>query len=153
MCNLEPSSSSSQIPSSIKLTQRYDRSKLSAIAQKAVKTFSKTILKTHPPVSSESPQLTPHHSGKKHCQIDEPRIADTCVYTYTALQSHSITNLKSSMVINKLYYFAGGGFRSHALKEHWNLCAEPCRRLPEYEINLVIYPLAPNSPLHTHYSI
>ncbi|CAD6445803.1 c65ff521-0ca1-442d-b209-243a8ded2068-CDS [Sclerotinia trifoliorum] len=141
MSNLEPSH---QTSSSIKLTQRDDRSSLSSISQKAIKTFSKTILKTHPPVPSGSPQLTPHHSTKKHCQITEHQIADTYIYTYTSLSPPSSPS--SRIVLDKLYYFAGGGFRSGALKEHWALCAELCRKLPEYQINLVSYPLAPNSP-------
>ncbi|KAB8288109.1 hypothetical protein EYC80_010242 [Monilinia laxa] len=148
MSNLEPSDVEPipQASSSIKLTQRHDRSKLSVVAQKAIKTFAKTILKTHPPVPSGSPQLTPHHSTKKHCQITEHRIADTYIYTYTALQAPPPTDQKSRVALDKLYYFAGGGFRSGALKEHWALCAELCKQLPEYEINIVSYPLAPNSP-------
>ncbi|KAJ8059253.1 hypothetical protein OCU04_012219 [Sclerotinia nivalis] len=141
MSNLEPSP---QTSSSIKLTQRHDRSSLSTMAQKAVKTFSKTILKTHPPLPSGSPQLTPHHSTKKHCQITEHKIADTYIYIFKSLSPP--TSPKSRIVLDKLYYFAGGGFRSGALKEHWSLCAELCKKLPEYQINLVSYPLAPNSP-------
>ncbi|APA09113.1 hypothetical protein SS1G_03007 [Sclerotinia sclerotiorum 1980 UF-70] len=145
MSNLE---SSQQTSSSIKLTQREDRSSLSSISQKAIKTFSKTILKTHPPLPSGSPQLTPHHSTKKHCQITEHQIADTYIYTFSSLSPPSSPSASPSsrIILDKLYYFAGGGFRSGALKEHWTLCAELCRKLPEYQINLVSYPLAPNSP-------
>ncbi|TGO13553.1 hypothetical protein BTUL_0068g00250 [Botrytis tulipae] len=147
MTNLEPSHSAPT--SSIKLTQRHDRSTLSVVAQKAIKTFSETILKTHPPFPSGSPQLTPHHSVKKHCRITEHHIADTYIYTFSSLSTpppSPSTEQKSPVVLDKLYYFAGGGFRSGALKEHWTLCAELSKKLPEYEINIVSYPLAPSSP-------
>jgi acetyl esterase/lipase len=47
---------------------------------------------------------------------------------------------------NNLYYFAGGGFRGAPTKEHWLLCAELCRSLPDYQVHLISYPLAPNNP-------
>ncbi|KAM0171283.1 hypothetical protein ACHAPC_008555 [Botrytis cinerea] len=147
MSNLEPSHLAST--SSIKLTQRHDRSTLNVVAQKAIKTFSETILKTHPPFPSGSAQLTPHQSIEKHCRITEHQIADTYIYTFSPLSTpppSPSTQQKPQAVLDKLYYFAGGGFRSGALKEHWSLCAELCKKLPEYEINIVSYPLAPSSP-------
>ncbi|KAK6591679.1 esterase [Botrytis cinerea] len=129
MSNLEPSHLAST--SSIKLTQRHDRSTLNVVAQKAIKTFSETILKTHPPFPSGSAQLTPHHSIEKHCRITEHQIADTYIYTFSPLSTpppSPSTQQKPQAVLDKLYYFAGGGFRSGAFERALD------------------YPLAPSSP-------
>ncbi len=48
--------------------------------------------------------------------------------------------------VHRIFYFAGGGFRDTPSKEHWLLCAELADNLPEYEFNVVSYPLASDSP-------
>lgn len=70
-------------------------------------------------------------------------------WIYTLLPLGSGGEKKKPGVPHKLYYFAGGGFRGPANKEHWALCAELCLKLPQYEINLVSYPLVPESPAST----
>lgn len=91
---------------------------------------------------AESPQLTPHHSShsSRVCNIKEINIEDTWIYSFS-LPSNPVPKKN-----HKIYYFAARGFRGAPTNEHWGLCSELCNQLPHYEINLVSYPLVPNSP-------
>lgn len=91
--------------------------------------------------------MTPHKAAEKICHIEEALVEETWIYTLLPLGSGG--EKKKPGVPHKLYYFAGGGFRGPANKEHWALCAELCLKLPQYEINLVSYPLVPESPAST----
>jgi acetyl esterase/lipase len=101
------------------------------------------ILKAGEPLPAGSPKLKPHYTshGSRICEIKETFIADTWIYSYSCLTSELNTAKK-----HKIYYFSGGGFRGGPTKEHWTLCAELCTQLPDHEVNLVSYPLVPNSP-------
>lgn len=129
------------VQSSIRVRYEEDRSTANAAVQHIVKPFASLILRAHTEPGG-SPRLTPHKNAQKTCKILESRTADTWVYRFINPQESEIpVDAK-----HKLYYFAGGGFRGVPEKEHWVLCAELCMRLPEYEIDLISYPLAPNSP-------
>lgn len=74
------------------------------------------------------------------CQVTELQVEDTWIYSFSS------TSAEPTKKLHKIFYFAGGGFRGVPTKQHWALCAEFSRQLPEYEINLVSYPLVPNTP-------
>jgi acetyl esterase/lipase len=46
----------------------------------------------------------------------------------------------------RLYYFAGGGWQMSPSLQHWKLCVELARKLPNISISVASYPLAPNCP-------
>ena len=92
------------------------------------------------------PWLPETHSPQICIQIlsyNRISVEDTWVYKFSRSQVDVATKIPEPK--HKLYYFAGGGFRQVATKEHWLLCAEICSTLPEYEVNLVSYPLAPGN--------
>jgi acetyl esterase/lipase len=128
--------------SSIRVRYEEHRSVANAAAQHIAKPFASLILRPGSEEPVGSPRLTPHKNAQKRCKIQESQIADTWIYTFkNPLEPEPHVEAK-----HKLYYFAGGGFRGVPEKEHWVFCAELCTKLPEYEINLISYPLAPNSP-------
>lgn len=128
--------------SSIRITRQENRSAANAAAQHIIKPFASLILRPGDNEPRGSPRLTPHKHAKKICKIRESQTVDTWLYTF----ENPVESQPRARAAHKLYYFAGGGFRGVPEKEHWLLCAELGMKLPEYEINLVSYPLAPNSP-------
>jgi len=133
--------------SSIRVDRRDYRSTLDAATQAVLKPFASLILKPPQTTYSGSPRLTPHKTAEKTCRIEETSVEDIWIYTLLPLDSGG--EKRRTGIPHKLYYFAGGGFRGPANKEHWALCSEICSKLPQYEINLVSYPLVPESPAST----
>lgn len=126
----------------IHVDHRESCSGANAALQHFIKPFASLLSRgpKHPP---GSPKLTPPKSAYKSCRIIEYQLEDTWVYKFSRSQVDVATKIPEPK--HKLYYFAGGGFRQVATKEHWLLCAEICSKLPEYEVNLVSYPLAPGN--------
>ncbi|KAG9243780.1 alpha/beta hydrolase fold-domain-containing protein [Calycina marina] len=138
--------------SSIIVDHRTSHSLPSSAIQSILKPFGNIILKAGKPLPAGSPQLKPYHSSSRKVHIEETRILDTYIYVFTntadsTSKSPALLDAKEP-VKRKLYYFAGGGFRGAPTDQHWSLCAELSTQLPQYSINLVSYPLAPNSPAH-----
>lgn len=129
---------------SIKIEHRESRSAANHALLKVIDAFSSIIMKPGDSFPMGSPQLIPHKSALKSCRIKEYQIEDCWLYRFSKLDATAAEENDSFR--NRLFYFAGGGFRGVPTKEHWLLCAELCTNLPEYEVNLVSYPLAPNSP-------
>ena len=136
--------STSTTESSIKIEHRGSRSVANHALLKVVDTFRSVIMKPADPLPKGSPQLTPHKSAYKACKIREYQVASCYLYGFS--RSEIPPGEDAGSPRHRLFYFAGGGFRGAPTKEHWLLCAELCINLPEYEVNLVSYPLAPNSP-------
>ncbi|KAK2623542.1 hypothetical protein QTJ16_007096 [Diplocarpon rosae] len=130
--------------SSIRVENRQGRSVANAAAQHLIKPFAPLILKPGDRQPAGSPRLTPHPSADGRCTIREWQKADTWIYTFSQVGEREGELV--SRPRHLIYYFAGGGFRGAPTKEHWLFCAELCQQLPEYQINLISSPLAPNSP-------
>jgi acetyl esterase/lipase len=142
----DPESQLVDFMSSIKVDRREYRSITSMATQSIIKIVAALLVKPGSASSAGSPRLTPHKSAEKSCRIQESQVEETWIYTFS---NKNVENVEKPGAAHKLYYFAGGGFRQVAAKLQWILCAELCSKLPEYEINLVSYPLAPNSPAST----
>jgi hypothetical protein len=134
----------SQPTSSIKVDHQEPRSFPNAAIQGLITPFGDLILKAPPPAPEGSPQLTLHKSAYKQCHIREWKLEDIWMYTFSNSDASAMQQQRN--VAHQLYYFAGGGFRGTGSKEYWQLCAELCLGLPEYEVNVVSYPLTPNNP-------
>jgi len=143
MNNQRPTVATEPTPS-IRVDHRDYRSTLEAATQALLKPFASLILKPPQTTYSGSPRLTPHKTAQKTCRVEEKSVEEMWIYTFSPLDARG-----ERAVPHKLYYFAGGGFRGPANKEHWALCAELCLKLPQHEINLVSYPLVPESPAST----
>lgn len=130
---------------SIRVDHRDSRSIASTAVQKLVKSISAFIFRPKPPQPEGSPLLVLHKSAEKICHIHKAQIEGIWIYIFSNPSSKKNTDEPN----HNLFYFAGGGFRDPASKEHWLLCAEMCLKLPQYVINLVSYPLAPNNTAQT----
>ncbi|TVY73164.1 Esterase [Lachnellula suecica] len=126
--------------SSIRVDVRDSRSTPNLTLQLVIKSISSFILREKSPHPEGSPPLTPPKSAEKVCRISKAQIEDIWIYTFADPARKDSKEAKCN-----LYYFAGGGFSGPATKEHWMFCAAMCLKLPEYNINLVSYPLAPNN--------
>jgi acetyl esterase/lipase len=131
--------------SSIKVDHRDSRSTYNSVLQKVVKSVSALFLKDGPAHPEGSPLLVPHRSAEKICHIRKAQVEGIWIYAFAKPGAGA----KSINPKHNLYYFAGGGFRAPAFKEHWLLCAEMCLKLPQYVIHLVSYPLGPNNAAPT----
>jgi acetyl esterase/lipase len=130
---------------SLKVEHRDSRSAYNSVLQKIIKSVSVFILKDGPPQPEGSPLLVPHKSAEKICHIRKAQVEGVWIYTFAKPGAAEIAAKQK----RNLYYFAGGGFRGPASKEHWLLCAEMCLKLPQYVIHLVSYPLGPNNTAPT----
>lgn len=130
--------------STIRIEYKKHRSTPNAVIQKIISTFSSTILKPGNPLPFGSPKLVPHKSAFRRCRIEELHFEESWIYRFS--ESDIPEDKKGASQRHRLYYFSGGGFRGAPTKEHWLFCAELCKCLPDYEVHLVSYPLAPNSP-------
>lgn len=128
---------------SITVDHRESRSGPNAAVQKIISLFSSMILKPGDAQPTGSPRLTIPDAAYKECRICEYQVEETWIYRLSKKEESEESQKPSR---HKLYFFAGGGFRGVPTKEHWLLCSEFCSKLSEYEVNLVSYPLAPNSP-------
>ena len=127
----------------IKIDHRESRSGPNHAVQKIIKVFSSLIMKAGNPEPAGSPRLTVPDAASKQCRISEYQVEE--IYLYRLERETEIEESPKSKT-HRTYFFAGADFRAKPTKEHWQLCSEVCLSLPEYEVNLVSYPLAPNSP-------
>lgn len=135
--------------STIRLDHRTSRSTYNAVLQPVVKMITPLLLFKEGHKQPEgSPELKPHKSAEKLCRITKTQVEGIWIYTF-ANPALRIDSEKSEKPKHNIYYFAGGGFRMPASKEQWTLCTEMCLKLPQYVVNLVSYPLAPNNEAPT----
>lgn len=118
---------------------------------KLLQSATKPVMTRLPPPSKAyppgSPQLGGHKAAKKHCEIRERSVENVYIYDLIPKSSSAKTAEASGEKTSKqLYYFAGGSWRMPPSKEHWALCAELARQLPDTQVSIVSHPLAPNSP-------
>ena len=131
--------------SKIKITHRTDRSSSVLLLQHVIKLLKEQIIKPRKSYSAGSPKLEVHKSIFGTCDVKERVLED--IYIYDILPKHAPTlNDEAEHKKRRLYYFAGGGWSMPPSSQHWNLCAEFAKKLPDMSISLVSYPLAPNSP-------
>ena len=131
--------------SSIKLDSRHDRSIRMAILQTLVKPFRPRLVS--PPKNKKnqfgntpgSPKLTSHPSIHDDVSIKELQVSNVYIYEFSAKLPSNIKYRPK----HDFYYFAGGSFTMPPSKEHWKLCSELAKELPEYRIHIVSSPLAP----------
>ncbi|KAH8765679.1 hypothetical protein BGZ57DRAFT_538606 [Hyaloscypha finlandica] len=129
--------------SSIRVNHR-DYHILDVATQTLLKPFASPIPKPPQITYKGSLRLSPHKTAEKVCRVEETLVDETRIFT---LLSNSSEGEKQRPVVpHKFYCFAGGGFHGPANKEHWAPSAELCSKPPQYEINLVSYPLVPVSP-------
>lgn len=123
----------------IRVDYRESRSIPSAAIQGILKPIGALILKAGDTQPAESPRISPPKRANKKCEVQESQIEDVWIYKLAMVEQ------ERKRAEHKIYYFAGGGFRGPPSKEHWSLCAELANQLPEYEVNVVSYPLAPKN--------
>jgi acetyl esterase/lipase len=130
---------------SIKVTKRTDRSLYMLVLQHLIKPFNARLVKPKKETLAGSQQLEAHKKAWKHCDISERQVEGTWVYDMVA-KEQSRSSPAEKRRRRRVYYFAGGGWAMPPSSEHWVLCAELARKLPDTVISIVSYPLAPNSP-------
>ncbi|KAK4539373.1 hypothetical protein LTR36_011003 [Oleoguttula mirabilis] len=136
----------SHIPT-IKVTKRTDRSLYMLVLQHLLKPFNAQLVKPRKVFPAGSPRLEPHKNARKHCAVQERQVDDIYIYDLTASQTTSKDQEPQEKRQKKrIYYFAGGGWQMPPSSQHWILCAEMAKRIPDSIVSIVSYPLAPNSP-------
>ncbi|KAK5137703.1 hypothetical protein LTR08_007274 [Meristemomyces frigidus] len=132
--------------SSIQITKRDDRSLYMFFAQHLIRLFRTQLIKQGPSFPPGSPSLDVHKSAKKHCEVQERKVDDIYIYDLTAKKPAPDRESPKTRQRKRIYYFAGGGWEAPCSPEHWMLCTELARRIPNTTLSIVSYPLAPNSP-------
>ncbi|KAJ8515483.1 hypothetical protein ONZ45_g7084 [Pleurotus djamor] len=118
-----------------------------------VKPFRPRLVKPKGVFPGGSPRLTKRPKSKNNCEIVE-RLQDElwCYDFVPRMNSPPTSGVKTARTNrpnHRIYYFAGGGFRSPPSGEHWSfvsLLASRPEISAQYDFTLVSYPLAPHSP-------
>ncbi|KAF2170800.1 hypothetical protein M409DRAFT_51056 [Zasmidium cellare ATCC 36951] len=137
---------SSTIPSSIKITKRHDRSFFMLVLHSIIRPLKGRVVKLQDPLPAGSPKLEASKRALKKVDVHERIVEDIRVYDLRPKRSRTRKEEKRQVVKKRIYYFCGGGWRSPATGEHWALLTEMASQLPDTQVSLVSYPLAPKSP-------
>ncbi|KAK3707317.1 hypothetical protein LTR37_012161 [Vermiconidia calcicola] len=121
--------SSQDIEDTMTIDRRTNRSIPTFILQHLIKPFNTRLIQPKEDLPAGSNPLEIHRKAKKSCDVQE-RV------------NGSVRNKKRK----RLYYFAGGAWSMPPSSEHWALCVEFVKQLPDTTVSIVSYPLAPNSP-------
>lgn len=131
----------------ITVTRRTDRSLYMFMIQHLMKPFKGHIIKPrkqHPPGSQK---LEPCKKAREWCDIQEREVDGFYIYDLMPKQASQHRGRKEQQRrFKRIYYFAGGGWQMPPSSEHWVLCAELAKQLPDTTISMISYPLAPNTP-------
>ncbi|KAF2852016.1 alpha/beta-hydrolase [Plenodomus tracheiphilus IPT5] len=126
--------------SSIVVTRRDDRSFLMSVVLFLVRRFRNQINKGDPKHEDGSPKLDPPPSKLNGYTLHERTVCDIRVYDYM-LPNKPIQSPK-----RRLYYFAGGSWQEPPTGQHYTMCANIAREMPDTVLSVVSMPLAPNNP-------
>ncbi|KAI8933198.1 hypothetical protein NX059_009835 [Plenodomus lindquistii] len=109
--------------SSLVITRRDDRSLLTTLVHFLVRRFRNQINKSDPKHDDGSLKLDPPASKLKGLTLRER------------------TSPKK-----RIYYFAGGSWQEPPAGQHYTMCAQIAKELPDTVLSIVSMPLAPNNP-------
>lgn len=146
MAPLSPNSSlePAQKPT-IQVTKRTNRSLYMFVLQHLIKPFNARLVTPKKEFPAGSPRLEVPKKARKHCAVQERQVEDIYIYDLSASQT-TPKSAQDDRRKKRIYYFAGGGWQMPASPQHWTLCAEITKRIPDSVVSIVSYPLAPNSP-------
>ncbi|KAI0127083.1 Alpha/Beta hydrolase protein [Xylariales sp. AK1849] len=123
-----------------------DLSLLYRILRTIIKPFRPRLVKPGKPLPAGSPRLEDHPRAKNKCKIIERRHEESGVWLYD-VRPDSPATIAITRASSTIYYFAGGAFQSPPSGEHWSFVSKLTSELwSQYNVTLVSYPLAPNSP-------
>ncbi|KAK8173293.1 alpha/beta hydrolase fold-domain-containing protein [Phyllosticta citrichinensis] len=154
----QTSAGSASSTSSISLTRRHNRSTRTFIVHTLVRPFRYFILKPGKPWPADSPQLTPHKSCSKTCQVNERLVASIYIYDIEPRKSRTTTSKRStnaaaahtsSGIKRRIYYIAGGSWKKPPSIEHWQLAAKVASAVPHTAVSVISVPLAPRETAPT----
>ncbi|WRT68190.1 uncharacterized protein IL334_005165 [Kwoniella shivajii] len=91
-----------------------------------------------------SPRLSVSSSLKTNCVVTERCIHYIWCYNIDIKQNHRQDG-EVERKKGRVLYFAGGGFHAPPSSQHWSLILEFARRLPQFHLTLVSYPLSMKS--------
>ncbi|EME42989.1 hypothetical protein DOTSEDRAFT_53931 [Dothistroma septosporum NZE10] len=120
-------------PSTIKVTQRHDRSFMMLLLQTFLRPFNQRLVSSSKEYPAGSPQTPPPRKAAKKLNITEREVDN--IYLYDLSPKHPAHHDKTTTK-RRLYYFAGGGWSMPASSEHWSLLTELCLKLPDTAISL-----------------
>lgn len=128
------------------VTQLNGRSIPTTILQTVVRPFRPRLVKPGKPTPPGSQPLQPPKSASSKCDIKEYKVKNVYLSSFTPKSPEHTSKVVDPTPKHQLLYFAGGGFQSPPSSDHWKLITELSLKLPQYEVTVVSYPLAPNSP-------
>ena len=136
----------SRSDTSIKITKRTERSLYMFLIQNIINLIKSQLVKKGEDFPPGSPQLDINKSAKKYCEVQERKVDDIYIYDLTAREPAPDHESAETRQRKRIYYYAGGGWRAPCSSDHWSLCTELARRIPNATVSIVSYPLAPKSP-------
>jgi len=144
---MEPNTDQITMSGKIKTTKRVDRSGLMKALQTVTKPLGPKISAPKGEYPAGSPQLDVHDCAKKECDVEERVVEDVYIYHLKLkVNDPTASSSEKERPTKQLFYFAGGSWQTPPSKEHWALCAEFAKQLPDTRVSIISCPLAPNSP-------
>lgn len=127
----------------MKTEHRSDRSTVTFLLHTVLRPLRPLLVKSRFRAPDHSIKCSPSSNAKRHCEIAERKIAGIYIYDISVKVSSPKCEKSANVKCKRIYYFAGGGWSMPPSGQHWSLCTEMTRRIPNTTVSLVSYPLAP----------
>lgn len=132
-------------------TTRQDRTFVTWLLQTIIRPLKpKLVESSFTPPKQISVQCTPSKKIKPRCNVSE-RIVEG-LYVYDIEPKHRGRHDKTQPK-QRVYYFAGGGWKMPPSSQHWSICSSLAHDLTNTIVSLVSYPLAPTYPSTAAYPV
>jgi acetyl esterase/lipase len=125
--------------SSIRVTNRDDRSMLMTVLLHLVRLFRKQLNADIPNHEDGSIRLNPPKSKLKPCTSSHRMVCDIHIYDIVPPKQPAKAPRK------RIYYIAGGSWQMAPSGQHWQVCSKLAQALPDTIISIISVPLAPNN--------
>lgn len=106
-----------------------------------IKPFNTRIIKPRKVFPPCSNQLYPHRKAANQCEISERNVEDIYIYEIIPKLGTTPTSTEKIKLRKKrIYYFYGGAWQIAPSSQHWGLCVEMVKELPNTNVSVVSYP-------------
>ncbi|KAL6706317.1 hypothetical protein ACN47E_005607 [Coniothyrium glycines] len=124
----------------MQISQRNERSFFMSIVHFLIRRMRNKLNSGEPKHEDGSIKLSPSKAKLNMCTLTERTVCDIHIYDYLP------PNKPKNEPRKRIYYFAGGSWQQPPSGQHFGVCGQLAKDMPDTTISLVSMPLAPNNP-------
>ena len=125
--------------SSIQITYPTNRSIYMHLLQLLIKPFRLRLSRPKEQNPEISPKLSPRSIFHRGCIVSERAVCGIHIYDIIPKKGHN------HEIRKRIYYFCGGSWQELPSSQHWQVCAEFAREMPDTIVSIVSHPLGPTN--------